>query len=472
MGEPAELSTGRGPACASRPVPFRRLFVANRGEVAARIARTCDRLGVTPVFGVSEADRDAPWARDRERVVLGPARADQSYLDPVRLVQAAVQSGASALHPGWGFLSESPRLAALCEVHGVTFVGPPAHVLALLGRKTPARRAMAAAGLALVPGSEGVLPGVEAARAVADSVGYPVLLKADAGGGGRGMRVVHRPEDLPAAFAEASAEARAAFGDGSLYLERLITGGRHVEVQVLVDRWGHAVHLGERDCTVQRHHQKLVEESPCPVLDPAQRRRACEAAAAAAASVGYVGAGTVEMLLDEQGVLRFMEMNARLQVEHPVTEMRTGLDLVEWQLRIAAGQRIALRQDEIRFEGHAIECRINAEDPFDGFRPSPGRIARWRPPAEESGRLRVETHVVEGYEVPPHYDSLLCKLVAHDEDRDRAIARMLDALARFEVEGVRTTIALHRAILASEAFRANRYDTRTIPGWPPPVGEG
>ncbi|MBC7170948.1 MAG: ATP-grasp domain-containing protein, partial [Polyangiaceae bacterium] len=330
---------------------FQRLFIANRGEVAARVARTCDALGITPVFGLSLADRDAPYARGRESVVLGPARADLSYLDAERVVQAAVQTGCSALHPGWGFLSENPRFAALCEAHGVTFIGPPAHVMALVGKKTPAKRAMAAAGLTVIPGSEGVLSGPVEAAEVAARVGYPVLLKAESGGGGRGMRVVEHESRLQEAYDEASAEAQAAFGDPRLYLERRIVGGRHIEVQLLADRYGHAIHLGERDCSIQRSHQKLLEESPALAVDPAELARTLEAATRAAARIGYVGAGTMELLLDEEGTLRFMEVNARLQVEHSVTEMRTGVDLVAEQIRIAAGARLELTQGEVRFTG-------------------------------------------------------------------------------------------------------------------------
>jgi acetyl-CoA carboxylase biotin carboxylase subunit len=452
------------------PALFHRLFIANRGEVAARVARTCDRLGITPVFAVSEADRDAPYTRGRETVLLGPARAALSYLDPVKIVEAAASARCSALHPGWGFLAESPLLASLCRQHGVTFIGPPPDVMQLMGKKTPARRAMAAAGLPLIPGSDTVLADVDQAREVAARVGYPVLLKADSGGGGRGMRVARAEADLSAAFSEATAEATAAFGDGRLYLEHLVEGGRHVEIQVIADRYGHAVHLGERDCTVQRHHQKLIEESPAPFLPPGERARALAAAVEAVRRIGYVGAGTIELLLDPGGTLRFMEMNTRLQVEHPVSEMRSGIDIVAEQIKIAAGHPLRLRQEEIRLEGHAIECRINAEDPFADFRPAPGRIARWQAPAP-SPDLRIDTHVATGYQVPPHYDSLLCKVIARGPDRDAAIARMLAALDQLVCEGLPTTIPMHQAILHSAALREGRYDTRTIPGWPPTAGK-
>ena len=449
----------------SRLSGFRRVFVANRGEVAARVRRTCERLGITTVFGVSEADRDAPWCRGHEQVVLGPPRASSSYLDIERVVSAAREGRCSALHPGWGFLSENPRFASLCEAHGVTFIGPPAHVMHLMGRKTPAKRAMARAGLTLIPGSEGTLDGADDARGVADKVGYPVLLKAESGGGGRGMRIARSPDELETAFEEATAEARAAFGDERVYLEKLISGGRHIEVQLLADRYGHVVHLGERDCTVQRNHQKLIEESPATVVAPEELARTLEAACRATAEIGYTGAGTMEFLLDENGTLRFMEMNTRLQVEHTVSEMRSGVDLVEQQLRVAAGHRLPFSQPELRLSGHAIELRINAEDPERGFCPTPGLIKRWEPPASSS-HVRVDTHVEAGYVVPPFYDSLLCKLIVRGETRAEAIARAIAALEAFACEGPATTIPMHLAILRSEAFRSGQYTTRAIPGWP------
>jgi acetyl-CoA carboxylase biotin carboxylase subunit len=448
------------------PSLFHRILIANRGEVAVRVARACDALGITPVFAVSEADRDAPYTRGREVVVLGPARAAQSYLDPARIVQAAVQADCSALHPGWGFLSENPLLSGLCAAHGVTFIGPPPQVTTLMGSKNSAKRAMKRAGLAVIPGSDGPLPSVEAARAVAAEVGFPVLFKAERGGGGRGMRVARSAQDVDTAFGEAQAEARAAFGGDEVYLERLVEGGRHIEIQILADKHGNVVHLGERDCTIQRNHQKLVEESPSPVLDARIREETCRTAAAAARSIGYVGAGTMEMLLDGD-VLRFMEMNCRLQVEHTVSEERTGVDLVVAQIEVAAGQALKVRQADIDAALArglcTIEVRINAEDPAQGFRPAPGRITRWSLPAGDG--LRFDTHVEEGYVVPPHYDSLLAKAIATGATREEAADRLVAALRAIEVEGVPTTIPLHVQILSSPEFRANRYDTRTIPGW-------
>ncbi len=444
---------------------FRRLFIANRGEVAARIARTCDKLAITPVFGVSEADRDAPYLRDRESVVLGPARSSESYLRRERIVQAAVQTRCSALHPGWGFLAEDPLFASLCEAHGVTFIGPPAAVMQTLGHKTPAKAAMTGAGLKVIPGSDGVLRDVNQAREVADETGFPVLLKAESGGGGRGMRIVRDGADVKEAYGSAQAESLACFADGRLYLEKLIEGGRHIEIQLLADKYGQVVHLGERDCSVQRKHQKLIEESPALVLSDAEREQTLASAVRATRAIGYVGAGTMEFLLDESGELRFMEMNARLQVEHPVTEMRTGIDLVEAQIRIAAGEPLWFSQEDIDLRGHAIECRINAEDPSNGFSPSPGVIERWEVAVAADDSVRVDTHVESGYEVPPHYDSLICKVIAWGEDRDAACDRLYEALQGIRCDGISTTIPMHLAVLSSEEFRENRYDTRAVPGW-------
>jgi acetyl-CoA carboxylase biotin carboxylase subunit len=332
-----------------------------------------------------------------------------------------------------------------------------------MGSKTRAKAAMRASGLPVIPGSEGVLASVEDARTTAAAIGFPVLFKAENGGGGRGMRIARSAADVDTAFAEAQAEARAAFGGDRVYVEKLIEGGRHVEIQIFADRYGRAIHFGERDCTVQRNHQKLIEESPSPAITADQRVATCEAAARAAARIGYAGAGTMEMLLDD-GTLRFMEMNCRLQVEHTVSELRTGRDLVIAQLEVAAGRPLAWTQADIAPSGHVIECRINAEDPANNFAPAPGTVTAWQPPSGEG--IRVDTHVEPGYVVPPFYDSLLAKLCVRAPDRDAAIAKMLAALAAFRVEGVPTTIPMHQQILASDAFRTGRYDTRSIPGWP------
>lgn len=458
---------------------FHRILVANRGEVASRVSRTCHRLGIIPVFAVSEADLGAsyltaPDGSDEAYVLLGKARAADSYLHMEKIVQAAVQTGCTAVHPGWGFLSENPRFAALCEAHGVTFVGPPASAMALMGKKTPAKKAMAKAGLTLIPGSDGVLADADAAEAVANEVGYPVLLKAESGGGGRGMRIARSQNEVRQAFEDARAEAVAAFGDDRVYLEKLVEGGRHVEIQIMADRYGNVIHVGERDCTVQRNHQKLIEESPAPTLDAEERARTLEIAKDAARSIGYVGAGTMEFLLDD-GVLRFMEMNTRLQVEHSVSEVRSGLDLVELQLRVAAGQPLQITQDDVELKGHAIECRINAENPRDGFRPAPGEVELWDAPGGpelSKDGVRVDTHIQTGSVVSPHYDSLLCKVITYGETRDEACDRMIDALAKLRCDGLPTTAQMHQTILADAAFRAGDYDNGGIPGWPPAGKDG
>lgn len=432
------------------PLSFHRVLIANRGEVAVRIARACDALGITPVFAVSEADRDAPYTRGRESVCVGGGRSAESYLDMQRVVQAAKQTRCSALHPGWGFLSENPTFAALCEAHGVTFVGPPAHVMHLMGKKTPAKRAMRAAGLTLIPGSEGVLGSLDEARRVADEVGFPVLIKAESGGGGRGMRIARGPEELEEAFTGAQREAAVAFADDRVYLERLLEGGRHVEIQIMADRYGNVCHLGERDCTVQRKHQKLIEESPSPALSSEERARTTELARRAAAAIGYVGAGTMEFLLDETGTLRFMEMNTRLQVEHPVTEMVLGVDLVKAQI-LTASQEFALwDRAELRPRGHAIECRLYAEDPYNRGLPSTGTLGALVWP-EGPGR-RFEVGFASGDRVTPYYDPMIAKAIVWDESRPRAIKKMLKALEETVVFGVKCNIPYLRAILSHPEF--------------------
>ncbi len=432
------------------------------------MARACRSLDIAPIGVASKADLGASWLEAMDTVVcVGPASARDSYLRGDRLVQAALQTGAAAVHPGWGFLSEDPRFAALCEQHGVTFVGPSPALLAKMGVKSPAKAAMKAAGLPVVPGSDGALKDLDDALRCAADAGYPVLLKADRGGGGRGMRLCANEDEVREAFPQARAEALSAFGSGAVYLEKFLSGGRHVEVQILADRFGRALHLGERDCSVQRKHQKLVEESPCPVLDADERTQLGLSAAAASARLGYVGAGTIEFLRSADGALYFMEMNTRLQVEHPVSEMVTGVDIVAEQIRVAAGQPLAFEQSDVRFDGHAIEVRLNAEDPSDGFRPSPGRLERFRIPSDcGPGTVRVETHLTEGESVSPFYDSLIAKVIAHGPDRAGAIETMARTLAQSSIEGVKTTAPMHRAILASADFAAHKYDTQTIPGWP------
>jgi acetyl-CoA carboxylase biotin carboxylase subunit len=401
-----------------------------------------------------------------EVVCLGPAASRESYLAMERVVQAAVQTQCSAVHPGWGFLSENPRFAALCEQHGIAFVGPSASAMETMGRKAPAKAAMRRANVPVIPGSIGLLANTDDALGCAREAGYPVILKADAGGGGRGMRKCTNDSELRAAFAQASAEAESAFGSGALYLEKYLEGGRHIEVQVLADRLRACVHLGERECSVQRNHQKLIEESPSPALDPSKRAELGAIAVRAALSIGYAGAGTIEFLRAESGEIFFMEMNTRLQVEHGVSELVSGVDVVVAQLRVAANERLALEQDRIALSGHAIEARINAEDPSQNFRPSPGTLSAFEIPTDRGpGTIRVDTHMQSGDSVSPYYDSLIAKVIAHAPTRDAAIETLSNALRASHIEGVKTTIPLHLAVLASNEFRSGRYDTRSIPGW-------
>jgi acetyl-CoA carboxylase biotin carboxylase subunit len=438
-----------------------RLFIANRGEIALRVLRAAQGLNLETVIGVSDADRDSMAARlaDR-RLVLGPGPAAKSYLDARLVVQAAKASGCDALHPGYGFLSERAELAQLCDDHGIVFVGPEAQTIAAVGDKLRARELAAGAGVPLVPGS-GEIASASDARRMADQIGYPVLLKAAAGGGGRGMVIVNGPAEIEAGFHKASAEALAAFNDGTLFMERFVPQARHVEVQLMGDGKGEVIHFGERDCSVQRRYQKVIEEAPCVAM-PADLRAELHASAVnLAKSVKYRNAGTAEFLSDVlRGEFYFIEVNARIQVEHPVTEMVTGADLVQEQLRIAGGEGLSLKQDQVTLTGHAIECRINAEDPARDFTPSPGTITRWRPPVGEG--IRLDTHISEGASIPPFYDSMIGKLIVHAETRDAAIDRLTGALDVFEVEGVPTTIPLHRAILREERFRANAIHTRWL----------
>ncbi len=446
---------------------FRKLLVANRGEVAVRIARTCRRLGVSPVAVHSEADAGAPWLEAfDEAICLGPSHPGRSYLDQSAVLQAAVQAEVQAIHPGWGFLAENALFAARVRQLRIAWVGPTPGAIRMMGDKALARETMARAGLPTIPGSDGLVADVEEAKRLADDIGYPVLLKATAGGGGKGMRIVREPGELAAAFTEASREAEAAFGNPGLYMEKFIEHGRHIEFQVLGDTFGAAVHLGERECSVQRRHQKLVEEAPSPALTEDQRREFGAKVARAVAALGYVGAGTMEFLRGPDGSLYFMEMNTRLQVEHPVTEEITGIDLVEHQLRIAAGEHLSLRQEEISWSGHAVEARINAEDPARDFQPGPGTITRFDFPADRGpGTVRVDTHVLSvPAEVPPFYDSLVAKVIARGEDREAAIDTLRNCLAAARVEGVPTTIPAHLRILDHPDFRAGTYDTGLVAG--------
>jgi len=437
---------------------FSRILIANRGEIALRIIRACKQLGVETVAVFSEADRNALYLRLADYAVcIGPPPSNESYLNIPRIISAAEITDVEAIHPGCGFLAENAHFAEVCESSNIRFIGPPAQVISLCGHKAEAIKLAKSCKIATVPGSDKVVESVEEALSVAKRIGYPVIIKAAGGGGGKGMRVVHNDISLRNAFFVAQREAEAAFKDPSLYLEKYIEGARHIEVQVLRDSQGNSLHLGLRDCSLQRRHQKLIEESPPPGLPSRLCDAMCKAALKFAAAVNYVNAGTVEFLVDRRGRFYFMEMNARLQVEHPVTEMVTGVDLVEQQLRIASGERLRLKQGRVGIDGVAIECRINAEDPDDGFRPSPGKLDFYHPPGGPG--IRLDSHVYAGYDVPPYYDPLIGKLIAHGRKRADAIALMRRALDEFVIQGVKTTIPLFRAIFGNERYRQGGVDT-------------
>jgi acetyl-CoA carboxylase, biotin carboxylase subunit len=435
---------------------FKRVLIANRGEVAVRIIRACRELGVDAVAVYSTADRESLHVRLVDRAVhIGPPLPADSYLRIPSLVAAATTTECDAVHPGWGFLAENAAFALACEDNDLVFIGPRAETIETMGDKIAAKEAMAEAGVPLVPGSDGAVD-IDQAREVAAEVGFPVLLKASAGGGGRGMRLVQSAEELDAAYRTASSEAQSAFGDGSLYVEKAVVGARHVEIQVLGDGEGAVLTLGERDCSIQRRHQKLVEESPSPAVTPEIRAEMEGAAHRACRALRYRGAGTIEFLLDAEGGFYFIEMNTRLQVEHPVTELVTGIDLAHAQLAVAAGEGLP-REGRADLRGHAIEFRINAEDPAEDFRPAPGRVSRFRPPLGPG--VRVDTHVEEGYTIPPFYDSLIAKVIVWGEDREVAIARGRRALAELALEGVPTTRELALDIVSSEEFGSGDYTT-------------
>jgi acetyl-CoA carboxylase biotin carboxylase subunit len=440
---------------------MRRVLVANRGEIAARVVRACFDEGLLSVVAASAADRDSvPTRAADDHVLIGPAPAGESYLSVERIVAAAKAKDCDALHPGYGFLSERPELAEACEEHGITFVGPPAHVLRRAGDKMEAREAARALGIPTGGGSTAI-ESLDHARNVASEIGYPLMLKASAGGGGRGMAIINGPEDLDSRLAASRAEAQQAFGDGRVYLERYVARARHVEVQILADAHGNVVHLGDRDCSCQRRYQKLFEEAPAPGLPEVLVDSMRKAAVSLATGLDYCGAGTVEFLVDsERGDFVFLEVNARVQVEHPVTEAVTGIDIVREQLRIAAGSALSFDQSEVRIDGHAVECRINAEDPSAGFAPRPGTITSWTPPAGEG--IRLDTHCETGTVVSPYYDSLLGKLIVRGADRDAALTVLERALAHFHVAGVPTTIPLYLQLLENADFRAGAVTTKWL----------
>ncbi len=440
---------------------IRKILIANRGEIAVRILRACRDLGIPAVVAYSEADRDTLAVKlADEAICIGPAEARRSYLNQPAVISAAMITGCDAVHPGYGFLSEDATFAEACQAHDLTFIGPRPEVLERFASKYAVRRMLAANGLPTVPGSRGIVTDLPDALDQAAEAGYPVLLKPSAGGGGRGMRLVRSPREMETSLPLARSEAQAAFGDDSVYFERWIEESRHVEVQVMIDQHGNGVHVGERDCSVQRRHQKIIEEGPSPAMDEAARERLRDLAIRSVMAAGYESAGTLEFLLDADGNVYFIEINCRIQVEHPVTEMLTGIDLIAEQIRIAAGEKLSLRQEEIRLRGHAIEFRINAEDSADNFRPQTGEIERLSLPGGPG--VRIDTHLFAGYEVPPFYDSLLAKLIVWGEDREMALARSARALAELEIEGVTTNIPFHRGIIGNDAFRDARVSTNLL----------
>lgn len=440
---------------------FEKILIANRGEIALRIIRAAHELRLKTVAVYSEIDSESLHARlADEAVCIGPAPSRDSYLNITRIISAAEITGAKAVHPGYGFLAENPEFAEICESCGITFIGPePAHIRAM-GDKIRAKETMAKAGLPGIPGSPGTIDNYRGARRACREIGYPVILKAAAGGGGKGMRVARDDEELDAGFRIAQAEAKAAFGDSRIYLEKYITRPRHIEVQILADNHGRGVALGERECSIQRRHQKLIEESPSPVVDEPLRRRLEASALTAAQSIGYRSAGTIEFLMDDQKNYYFMEMNTRIQVEHPVTEMVTGVDIVKEQIKIALGEKLGIEQPDVQLRGHAIECRINAEDPTRNFVPVPGKIVFFHMP--QGIGIRFDTHIFAGYTIPSQYDSLIGKLICHGNTRAEAIARMERALSEIVVEGISTTIPFHRRIMAHPKFIRGDISTNFI----------
>jgi acetyl-CoA carboxylase biotin carboxylase subunit len=441
---------------------FKKILIANRGEIALRIIRTCKELGIKTVAVYSEADRYSLHVKFAdEAVCIGPGPSKESYLNIPRIIAAAEITNAEAIHPGYGFLAENAMFAEICESSGIKFIGPTPDAIEAMGDKALAKETMRKAGVPVIPGSDGVVETLEQAQEIANEIGYPIMLKAAAGGGGKGMRMVRNDEELENAWQTARAEAEAAFGNPAVYIEKFIEKPRHIEIQILADEHGNVIHLGERDCSIQRRHQKLIEESPSPIVTPELREAMGQAAVKGAKSVKYRNAGTIEFLVDKDGNFYFMEMNTRIQVEHPVTEMVYGIDIVREQIRIASGEKLGIKQKQIKPNGHAIECRINAEDPFNGFRPSPGKITALHFPGGFG--VRVDSHIYQEYVVPPYYDSMIAKLIVHAKNRDEAIARMLRALDEFVIEGVHTTIPFHIKILNSPQFRSGvDYDTKYI----------
>ena len=449
---------------------FTKILVANRGEIAVRIIRACREMGIKTVAVYSEADRDSLHTLlADEAICIGPASSSESYLNMERIISATVAMKAEAIHPGFGFLSENARFAELCEKCNIVFIGPSAELINKMGNKSEARKTMMEAGVPVVPGSKEPVRKAEEAKAMAEQIGYPVMIKASSGGGGKGMRISYGPEDFDANFQNAQMESVKGFSDDTMYLERYIEKPRHIEFQILADKQGHVVHLGERDCSIQRRHQKVLEESPSIAISKELRKKMGETAVLAARTVGYENAGTIEFLLDKNKNFYFMEMNTRIQVEHPVTEMVTGMDLIREQIRIAAGEPLSVTQDQIRIEGHAIECRINAENPARHFMPCPGLITNVHTPGGNG--VRVDSHIYSDYRVPPNYDSMLLKLIVHGKDRKSAVAKMRSALGELVIEGIETNLDFQYEILNHEAFQNGDTDTHFIPTYFPEYGK-
>ncbi|HPH03193.1 MAG TPA: acetyl-CoA carboxylase biotin carboxylase subunit [Spirochaetota bacterium] len=439
---------------------IKKVLIANRGEIALRVIRACREMGISTVAVYSTADENCLHVRFAdEQVCIGPPVSGESYLNIPSIISAAEITGADAVHPGYGFLAENSKFAEICADHGIIFIGPKPATIDMMGDKATARRTALAAGVPITPGTD-IIHDVEKGLAEAKKIGYPVIIKATAGGGGKGMRVAQDEDEFRRSYEIAKNEAGKAFGNPDVYVEKFITEPHHVEIQVMADAHGNVVHLGERDCSIQRRHQKLIEESPSPLMTSELRKKMGEAAVKCAKAANYLGAGTVEFLVDDKRNFYFMEMNTRIQVEHPVTEMLTGVDLLQEQIRVAAGEKLSVRQEEIRFVGHVIECRINAENPYKDFIPCPGKITGLHVPGGFG--VRVDSHIYEEYEIPPYYDSLVAKLIVHGRDREQAIRRMLRCLDEFIIEGIRTTIPIHKQILSHERFVKGDFTTKFL----------
>ena len=440
---------------------FNKVLIANRGEIALRVIRACKELGIKTVAVYSEADKDSlPVRFADEAICIGEPKSSESYLNIPAIISAAEITDVDAIHPGYGFLSERAHFAEICESCKITFIGPPPVAIRKMGDKSVAKDTMRQAKIPTVPGSDGVVKNEQDAIKIAERINYPVMIKASAGGGGKGMRIAHNRPSLVSSLQMAQTEAQAAFGNNEVYIEKYIDGARHIEVQVLADKFGNTIHLRERECSIQRRHQKLIEETPSPAINSKTREKMGETAVKVAKAVGYYSAGTVEFILDKNGSFYFMEMNTRIQVEHPITELITGVDLVKEQIRIAAGEKLKLAQKDISCNGHAIECRINAEDPDNNFMPSPGKVTMYHSPGGLG--VRIDSHLYTGYSVPPYYDSLIAKLIVHADDRRQAIARMRCALGEFIVEGIKTTIPFHLRVLDNPDFQKGEYSTKFI----------